>query len=119
MRFRQLSPWLYLRPKSSVRSRSRVLLQLEMLEQRLAPALKGLASYDFQVPAIQSSWSYNWGGTVPTDIPSNVGFVPLAWGYYGNTNNSFVNWLNWCKSQPGVREMLGFNEPDSASQSPT
>jgi regulation of enolase protein 1 (concanavalin A-like superfamily) len=116
MWLRQIRRRLQPRRTSSVRSRPRLVLELEILEQRLAPALKGLASYDFEMPAIQPSWAYNWGAGVPANNPPNVEFVPMVWGYNGNPGGSFVNWLNWVRSQPGVREILGFNEPDSPSQ---
>jgi hypothetical protein len=77
---------------------------------------KGLAGWPSEVGNIHPSWFYTWGGDEPAGTPANVEFVPMAWGYYGNPGNSFVNWLNWVKAQPGVHNLLGFNEPDSPSQ---
>jgi regulation of enolase protein 1 (concanavalin A-like superfamily) len=88
-----------------------------MLEHRVVPAMKGLAGYPFEMPEIQPSWTYNWGNSPPAGLPANVEFVPMVWGYGGNSNNSFVGYLNWLKSRPGVQEILGFNEPDMSSQS--
>jgi hypothetical protein len=78
---------------------------------------KGLAGYPNEIGAIHPSWIYTWGGDRPAGIPANVEFVPMAWGYYGNGGNNFVNWLNRVTSQTGVRNLMGFNEPDSPSQS--
>jgi len=96
--------------------------QVFRLEDAGAPAIlpspkKGLAGYPNEIGNIHPSWIYTWGGNEPTGTPSNVEFVPMAWGYYGNANNGFVNWLNGVKSQPGVHNLLGFNEPDSSTQS--
>ena len=95
--------------------------QVFRLDDPGAPAIlpspkKGLAGWANEIENIHPSWLYTWGGTKPAGTPSNVEFVPMEWGYYGNANNSSVNWLNWVKSQPGVHELLGFNEPDSSSQ---
>jgi hypothetical protein len=78
---------------------------------------KGLAGNPNEISNIHPSWFYTWGGDEPAGTPANVEFVPMAWGYYGNANNSFSNWLNnYVKKQPGVKNLLGFNEPDSSSQ---
>jgi len=78
---------------------------------------KGLAGWPGQVGNIHPSWMYTWGGDEPANLPGSVEFVPMAWGYWGNANNNFANWLNsYVTKQPGVRNLLGFNEPDSSSQ---
>ena len=78
---------------------------------------KGLAGYTNEIGNIHPSWFYTWGGDEPANVPASVEFVPMAWGYYGNANNNFSNWLNnYVKKQPGVKSILGFNEPDSNSQ---
>jgi O-glycosyl hydrolase len=40
----------------------------------------------------------------------------MAWGYYGNANNSFSNFISGL-ANGGAKAILGFNEPDSSSQS--
>ena len=78
---------------------------------------KGLAGYPQQIGNVHPSWIYTWGGDEPANLPASVEFVPMAWSYYGNTNNNFSNWLNgYVKKQPGVKSVLGFNEPDSTTQ---
>ncbi len=91
--------------------------QVFHLDDPGAPAIlpnpkKGLAGHPEQVTNVHASWVYNWSTTKPTNLPSGVEFVPMTWGYYGNTNNSFVNTLNAVKATPGVRDLLAFNEPD-------
>ncbi|HEY3412292.1 MAG TPA: glycosyl hydrolase [Armatimonadota bacterium] len=77
---------------------------------------KGLGGRETKVPYLNGAWYYTWGGDRPADAPSGAEFVPMVWGYYGNANNSQVNWLAGVKGQPGVRYLLGFNEPDNSTQ---
>lgn len=69
-----------------------------------------------QVSALHARWFYSWGGDRPKDVPPGVEFVPMDWGYYGNKDNNHVKWLARVKAQPGVRALLGFNEPDGREQ---
>jgi len=78
---------------------------------------KGLGGYSQKQISLHTAWFYDWGATVPANTPPGVEYVPMEWGYYGNNNNDSVNWLNGVKSQPGVKTILAFNEPDSSSQS--
>lgn len=77
---------------------------------------KGLGGRENKTAYINASWFYTWGGDKPADTPTGIEFVPMEWGYYGNTNNGSVNWLNYVKGQPGVQRILGFNEPDNTTQ---
>ena len=95
--------------------------QVFKLEDPGTPAIlpspkKGLAGSPNEIGNIHPSWFYTWGGDKPAGTPAGAEFVPMAWGYYGNANNNFANWLNYVKGQPGVQNLLGFNEPDSTSQ---
>lgn len=64
------------------------------------------------------SWLYNWGLT-PQGSVSNMGpgqameFVPMCWnsGFNEGTLRSYLT------SHPGVKYLLGFNEPNFSSQS--
>ena len=69
-----------------------------------------------QVTALHAHWFYSWGGDAPENIPKGVEFVPMDWGYYGNKDNTLVQWLAKVKTQPGVHTLLGFNEPDGKDQ---
>ena len=85
-------------------------------EQILPSPKKGLAGYPNEIASIHPSWIYNWSGNEPANLSGSVEFVPMEWGYYGNSGNTNVNWLNYVKAQSGVQEVLGYNEPDSTSQ---
>lgn len=64
---------------------------------------KGFAYPDSLVSLVKPSWYYNWK-TVPTAGVVGVPFVPMVWG-----RNSVP--------PTNVNIILGFNEPDSTSQS--
>ena len=81
--------------------------------QVLSNPKKGLGGRENKIPALHASWFYNWGSSEPGDTPTGVEFVPMEWGYYGGDNSG---WLQGVISQPGVKNILAFNEPDGASQ---
>jgi len=82
--------------------------------QLLPSPKKGLGGYSNKQASLHTAWYYNWGGGESTDAPSSIEFVPMAWGYYGGTDPS---WLQWAIGQPGVKTILAYNEPDNATQS--
>ena len=62
------------------------------------------------------SWWYNWGAEPENAIKTiyqnyNVDFAPMAWNGSGISN---VN--NWVISDPNVKYILGFNEPNFKDQ---
>ena len=72
---------------------------------------KGIGGRDTKTAYMNCSWYYNWGESLPTDTPTGVEFVPMVWGWYGDYGNAV-----WAASQPGVKNILGFNEPDHPDQ---
>ncbi|KAJ5972375.1 Glycoside hydrolase superfamily [Penicillium vulpinum] len=59
------------------------------------------------------SWAYNWAGSVFGLLPANVEFVPMLWG-----PKMFGAWATAIETAiaSGSSYILGFNEPDMASQ---
>lgn len=63
------------------------------------------------------SWIYNWG-TKPRNTVANLGredgmeFVPMCW----NANFDEAELRRWLTDNPGVRYLLGFNEPNFSAQ---
>ncbi|KAJ5504404.1 hypothetical protein N7463_007278 [Penicillium fimorum] len=59
------------------------------------------------------SWAYNWAGSLSGTLPDNVEFVPMLWG-----PKMFGGWVTAIETalSSGSRYILGFNEPDMASQ---
>ena len=77
---------------------------------------KGIAGYPNEAGAIHPSWAYDWGSGGANAVPAGVEYDPMVWGYYGNANNSFANWMSGIKNT-GAKWVMGLNEPDNASQS--
>lgn len=65
------------------------------------------------------SWAYDWGVTPSSYVIDNFGtdknmeFVPMCW----NGNFDEASLRAYIRSHPGVKYILGFNEPNFASQS--
>lgn len=59
------------------------------------------------------SWAYNWAGSLSGALPSNIEFVPMLWG-----PKMFGGWVTAIETalSSGSSYILGFNEPDMASQ---
>ncbi|CAI7665977.1 unnamed protein product [Penicillium discolor] len=59
------------------------------------------------------SWAYNWAGSLSGSLPSNIEFVPMLWG-----PKMFGGWVTAIETalSSGSTYILGFNEPDMASQ---
>jgi hypothetical protein len=58
---------------------------------------------------------YSWGNVVREEIPENVEFVPMFWGA-GAVNDENINRIKQLVADGDVKFVLGFNEPDGASQ---
>lgn len=71
-----------------------------------------------RVAALNVSWHYSWGASLPQPEPASVEFVPMLWGYWGTTP-SFLKCIEDLASNATGRaetHLLGFNEPDGRDQ---
>lgn len=59
-------------------------------------------------------WSYSWSSTPVTAHPSDIEFLPMLWGDYGNLTERISQIM---AMDPPPRRILGFNEPDHLKQS--
>ncbi|EGO21603.1 hypothetical protein SERLADRAFT_372243 [Serpula lacrymans var. lacrymans S7.9] len=60
----------------------------------------------------QVSWVYDWGVTAPSYLAdSGITYIPMQWGASG------VETFASAVTAQGAKTILGFNEPDMASQS--
>jgi hypothetical protein len=78
---------------------------------------KGIANSPCpDMATLGATWFYNW--TLSRGNCSSPQFVPMLWGHTGNeqTATGISNALNTLVSQ-GYTTVLGFNEPDTATQS--
>lgn len=71
-----------------------------------------------KVAALDVSWHYSWGSSLPASYPRGVEFVPMIWGAFGNFSSidQAVTNVNTWANQGRVKYLLGFNEPDGAEQ---
>jgi RNA polymerase sigma factor (sigma-70 family) len=83
----------------------------------VSSAKKGVGTWSFSaseasLAASGASWFYNWGSS-PAGVasPPGVAYVPMIWGA------SSVTSANLAQVRSEGRTLLGFNEPDLASQS--
>lgn len=86
--------------------------------KRGSSSKRGAAYNDIStVSALSSSgtvsWAYNWAGSLSGNLPNGVEFVPMLWGA-----KDFGGWATAIQTilSSGSNYILGFNEPDMASQ---
>ncbi len=82
---------------------------------------KGMAGYFANAAAIKGNWGYNWGRTTSVALPPDAVFHPMQWGNgnwdIGSTQGPLEQFLSEWKRQDHATHLLGFNEPDGATQS--
>jgi hypothetical protein len=64
----------------------------------------------------QVNWQYNWDSTT-NQKQSWSEYVPMLWGLQSDHTSVWNSRVNYWLSQGGSGHLLGFNEPDLASQS--
>ena len=81
------------------------------------PSKKGVCGKGTKCSLVDAGWYYNWNWA-PT--PGNIGaeFVPMIKGKVNSGDKSFAK-IEKLKKSHGVTHLLGFNEPDNASQGNT
>jgi hypothetical protein len=72
------------------------------------------ASWAERLRELRCGWFYSWGPTVPPDLPPGIEFVPMIYRHGGDAG-AIAHAVGAAK-QSGIRELLGFNEPDAATQ---
>ena len=74
-----------------------------------------LASDPSALSRIGASWAYDWSLTPPRDR-SSLQWVPMVWGA-GSMTPAALTSLKAARRSGRAQDLLGFNEPDSSSQS--
>jgi len=81
-----------------------------------ASPFKGVAGSDCaELPTLNLSWWYDWE-TGPTGCTSTP-FVPMIWGHTSEQTAAGITGEVSAAVAAGYKYVLGFNEPDNASQS--
>lgn len=65
---------------------------------------------------MKAHWMYSWGSFMRDEIPENVEFVPMIWGRGAAQSDEVIDRLKQLKNEGKINYLLGFNEPDGASQ---
>jgi hypothetical protein len=77
---------------------------------------KGVASEDPYAAGLNCSWVYDWAGTLPTDVPTGMEFVPMEWNWAPGSPPAPYQADTWTQYYqaicPGMQHVLGYNEPD-------
>ena len=78
-----------------------------------ASGVAGDANMISAAAKMNCTWIYNWGLTRPAGIPAGIAYVPMVWGWYGDTNvaNEVI------AGAPGSNIVLSYNEPDGTFDS--
>ena len=63
---------------------------------------------------LKLDWLYTWGGLRPKHLPTAIDFTPMIWGYWGKDDS--IRQVAKAAKQAGIKELLGFNEPDGKHQ---
>lgn len=71
--------------------------------------------WSFKTHDLGAHWMYSWGNTLREEIPENVEFVPMFWGK-GAVTDENINRIKQLVAEGKVKFILGFNEPDGATQ---
>lgn len=72
-------------------------------------------AWSHKTSQLGAHWMYSWGNVVRDEIPENVEFVPMFWGA-GSVNQDNIDRIKQLADAGKVKFVLGFNEPDGASQ---
>ncbi|BDS07222.1 RNA polymerase [Oceaniferula spumae] len=81
---------------------------------------KGLAiavkkkGWDEKLRKLNCKWFYSWGAKIPEGVPAGVDFKPMIWGYWGD--KAGLAKTGQKIKEAGIKELLGFNEPDRKNQ---
>jgi hypothetical protein len=78
-------------------------------------------SYDENMPkviALKPSWNYSWGSRRVAVQPSNIEFVPMIWGFYGQAglDKKILEDIVPQIAAGQAKRLLAYNEPDSSTQ---
>lgn len=63
---------------------------------------------------LHCKWCYTWGGSVPSELPEGMEFIPMIRSK--NMNAQTIAQVAGQAKEHGIRELLGLNEPDEKTQ---
>ena len=72
-------------------------------------------AWSHKTSQLKAHWMYSWGNKLAEEIPENVEYVPMFWGK-GSVSDENLNRIKQLVADGKVKYVLGFNEPDNATQ---
>lgn len=77
----------------------------------------GIKSKDWEdrLKELRVKWFYTWNYNIPDGAPEGSAFVPMVWGAWKDPE-PMIKAAEAAKAA-GIKELLGFNEPDQKKQS--
>lgn len=72
-------------------------------------------AWSHKTSELGAHWMYSWGNKMRPEIPENVEYVPMFWGA-GSVNQENLDTVKKYIDAGKAKFVLGFNEPDGASQ---
>lgn len=70
-----------------------------------------------KIEKLNIDWFYSWGSNAPEDVPEDVQFMPMIWGYYQKKTPGTLDKLHVLAKNGDFPALMGFNEPDQKDQS--
>lgn len=64
---------------------------------------------------LHAKWFYSWTSNIPDGIPNGTSFIPMIWGSW--ETKEIIQKAGESAKAEGIKELLGFNEPDQPKQS--
>jgi len=101
--------------KTLIKYSSLLAIPVALLCTQANAAQKGTAGQCANANKVNATWTYNWGGGAPSNLPAGVQFYPMWWSYYGATQTADTAGLTSIKNA-GYPVLLTYNEPDHTDQ---
>jgi hypothetical protein len=71
-------------------------------------------AWSAQLAELRCKWFYSWNSTIPEGIPKGVEFIPMIYRHRGD--EQAIRDAGRAARKAGIKELLGFNEPDAPKQ---
>lgn len=81
----------------------------------VAFSISSIDSWDYRLTTLNAKWHYSWNWELQENYPEAVEFVPMIWGS-NNTSGDIIGAIQTLYQNGDITHLLGFNEPDLASQ---
>ena len=81
----------------------------------VAFGVSSIDSWEYRLTTLNAKWHYSWNWELQDNYPDDVEFVPMIWGV-NSTGSAIITNIQSLVTSGDITHLLGFNEPDLASQ---